>query len=165
MMPTAVMQTQPAAPAGPHYIIFHPAAPRTLASAPPLVTISRTDSSHAMPTLPRADVSPDADITEEVLEETRTRKKPKKPRRWRVILHNDDYTSMEFVVEILIAHFGKGHAEAVHVMLQVHHNGRGVAGVYPKEVAETKVAEVTAEARAQGMPLLLTLEPVEEDGG
>lgn len=90
---------------------------------------------------------------------TRTRKKTERPRRSKVILHNDDYTTMEFVVEVLRRHFGKSSAEAIHIMLQVHHKGRGVAGEYPQEVAETKVAEVTAEARAQGMPLLLTLEP------
>ncbi len=81
-----------------------------------------------------------------------------RPRRFRVLLHNDDYTTMEFVVAALVEHFHKSPAEATHVMLQVHHKGVGVAGVYPREVAETKVAAVTAAARAQGMPLLLTLE-------
>jgi ATP-dependent Clp protease adaptor protein ClpS len=76
-----------------------------------------------------------------------------------VLLHNDDFTAMEFVVHVLTAHFQKPPAEATQIMLQVHHKGVGVAGVYPKDVAETKVAEVTAEARAAGMPLLLTVEP------
>jgi ATP-dependent Clp protease adaptor protein ClpS len=87
------------------------------------------------------------------------RRRVARPRRFKVLLHNDDFTSMEFVVRILIEHFHKPPAEATHVMLQVHHKGIGVAGVYPRDVAETKVAEVTAEARAQGMPLLLTAEP------
>ena len=89
---------------------------------------------------------------------TRTRKKTRRPGRYKVLLHNDDYTSMEFVVELLRRFFDKSPAEAVHLMLQVHHKGRATAGVYPREVAETKVAEATAEARAQGMPLLLTTE-------
>ena len=84
--------------------------------------------------------------------------KTKKPRRYQVLLHNDDYTTTDFVVDILIHHFHKSHGEATHIMLQVHHSGLGVAGVYPKEVAETKVAEVTDEARAKGMPLLVTTE-------
>jgi ATP-dependent Clp protease adaptor protein ClpS len=90
------------------------------------------------------------------------RRKTKRPRRWRVILHNDDYTTMEFVVHVLIEHFHKSAAEATHVMLQVHRKGAGVAGVYSREVAETKMAEVTDEARANGMPLKLTAEPDEE---
>ena len=68
---------------------------------------------------------------------------------------------------LLVEHFHKSPPEATHVMLQVHYKGVGVAGVYPKEVAETKVAEVTAAARAEGMPLKLTLEADggKEDGG
>jgi ATP-dependent Clp protease adaptor protein ClpS len=93
---------------------------------------------------------------------TEVRPEAKRPRRFKVLLHNDDFTTMDFVVRVLVEHFHKSPAEATHVMLQVHHKGIGVAGVYPREVAETKVAEVTGEARSQGMPLLLTLE--EESG-
>lgn len=81
-----------------------------------------------------------------------------KPKRFKVLLHNDDYSTQEFVVEILMAYFHKSHAEATHIMLQVHHRGLGVAGVYPKDVAETKIQEVTDAARVRGMPLLLTME-------
>lgn len=89
---------------------------------------------------------------------TATRRKTRKPRRYKVLLHNDDFTSMEYVVEVLTRHFHKAPAEATQVMLEVHHKGVGVAGIYPKDQAETKVAEVMAEAQAEGMPLLLTLE-------
>lgn len=91
------------------------------------------------------------------------RPRVRKPRPWRVVLHNDDYTSMAFVVHVLQSHFGKSAAEATHVMLQVHHKGSGVAGVYPRDVAETKVEIVTEEARVNGMPLRVEAEP--EPGG
>lgn len=86
------------------------------------------------------------------------RKKTRRPRRFKVLLHNDDYTTMDFVVHVLTRFFHKSEGEATHIMLQVHTKGVGIAGVYAKEVAETKVTEVTDEARAHGMPLLLTLE-------
>ncbi|HVS15459.1 MAG TPA: ATP-dependent Clp protease adaptor ClpS [Thermoanaerobaculia bacterium] len=91
------------------------------------------------------------------------RVRTRSPRMFRVILHNDDYTTMEFVVAILESCFQRTRADAVRIMLQVHHRGAGVAGIYPREVAETKVAEVTEAAARAGMPLLATAEP-DEDG-
>ena len=99
---------------------------------------------------------PDAERSEATAVEERGR--TERPRRFKVLLHNDDFTTMDFVVQVLVEQFHKSPAEATHVMLQVHHKGVGVAGVYPADVAETKVAEVTREARAAGMPLLLTTE-------
>jgi ATP-dependent Clp protease adaptor protein ClpS len=94
-------------------------------------------------------------------ERTITRKRPKtqKPRMWRVVFHNDDYTTMEFVVMVLMKHFQKSLAEATQVMLQVHHKGSGIAGVYTRDEAETKVSVVIEEAESSGMPLKLTAEP------
>ena len=87
------------------------------------------------------------------------RKKTARPKKHKVLLHNDDYTTMEFVVYVLMQHFQKDRAEATQLMLQIHHKGLGVAGVYPKDIAETKANIATEEARAQGMPLLITSEP------
>jgi len=94
----------------------------------------------------------------EVLEKTHPR--TKEPDLFQVILHNDDYTPMNFVVEILETVFHKGPAEAYGIMMKVHVEGRGVAGVYPHEVAETKVDKVHELARAGGFPLLASLEEV-----
>lgn len=85
----------------------------------------------------------------------------RRPKRWKVLLHNDDYTTMEFVVWVLEQVFRLGEADAVRIMLQVHQQGVGVAGVFTREVAETKVAQVEALARANEYPLLCTME--EED--
>jgi ATP-dependent Clp protease adaptor protein ClpS len=89
------------------------------------------------------------------------REKPKShvPRRYKVMFHNDDYTTMEFVVDALMRFFHKSQAEATHIMLTVHKKGNGVAGIYTRDVAETKVEEVMKHARESGMPLLVTAEP------
>jgi ATP-dependent Clp protease adaptor protein ClpS len=89
---------------------------------------------------------------------TAVRPKTKRPPLYKVILLNDDYTTMEFVVEILETVFQKSPAEAFRVMMQVHLNGSGVAGVYPWEVAETKVETVTSLARHAEFPLRATIE-------
>jgi ATP-dependent Clp protease adaptor protein ClpS len=89
----------------------------------------------------------------------RERKKTQRPRPWKVLLHNDDFTTMEFVIHILITYFRKTETEATYIMLQVHRKGTGTAGVYPRDVAETKVREVTDEAREHQMPLKVTTEP------
>ncbi len=81
------------------------------------------------------------------------------PRRYKVIFHNDDYTTMEFVVGALKRFFHKTETEAMHIMLTVHKCGAAVAGVYTRDVAETKSTQVMDYARESGMPLLLTTEP------
>lgn len=80
------------------------------------------------------------------------------PRRYRVVMHNDDYTSMEFVVEILISIFYKNPQQAIAIMLTVHNKGRCVCGVYTAEVAETKVALVHDRARKAGYLLRCSME-------
>ena len=83
----------------------------------------------------------------------RPQTKQKEPPVFKVVLLNDDYTTMEFVVMILESVFQKSPAEAYRVMMHVHVNGRGIAGVYPWEIAETKVDTVTSLARDAGFPL------------
>ena len=90
---------------------------------------------------------------------TERKSKLEKIRRYKVLLHNDDYTTMEFVIDVLMKFFHKSETEATHIMLSVHHKGHGVAGVFTKDVAETKVAQVTDHAKEQGMPLRLSVEP------
>ncbi|MBW2715707.1 MAG: ATP-dependent Clp protease adaptor ClpS, partial [Deltaproteobacteria bacterium] len=89
---------------------------------------------------------------------TQTRRKIARPERFKVLLYNDDYTPMEFVVKILESIFGKGPSAATQIMLQVHNAGLGVAGVYVLEIAETKLAAVHRVAERQGYPLRAGIE-------
>jgi len=90
---------------------------------------------------------------------TRKRMKVREPGLWKVLLHNDDYTTQEFVVLILKTVFRKPEPEAMQIMLSVHRSGKGIAGVYPYDVAATKLEQARALAESQGFPLLCTLEP------
>jgi len=98
-----------------------------------------------------------------VITKTRPQTKPKlsRPRLYRVLLHNDNYTPMEFVVLILQQVFNKSESDATSVMLHAHQTGYAVAGVYSFEIAETKVAETMAVAEKAQVPLLCTMEPDE----
>lgn len=89
---------------------------------------------------------------------TETQKTVKKPPLYKVLLHNDDYTTMEFVVYVLESVFRKSEADAFQIMLAVHQKGLGVAGVYTYEIAEAKVNKVSELAKAHDFPLLCTLE-------
>jgi ATP-dependent Clp protease adaptor protein ClpS len=95
--------------------------------------------------------------------EVKPDKKLKRPRLYRVLLHNDDYTTREFVVYVLQSVFRLDEQDAIRVMLHVHHNGVGVAGVFTREVAETKIQRVERLAQEQEFPLRLTMEPEEEE--
>lgn len=89
---------------------------------------------------------------------TKPKAKPKKPSMYKVLLLNDDYTPMEFVVHVLERIFRKSQEEATQIMLHVHHKGVGICGVYTFEVAETKVVQVIDYARKHQHPLQCTLE-------
>lgn len=95
---------------------------------------------------------------DQVVEKAPARAAP--PPMYQVLLLNDDYTPMEFVVKVLQKFFGKSHEEATRIMLQVHHEGRAVCGVYPRDVAATRIAQVAQYARARQHPLQCVMEPV-----
>src|SRR4026208_1012305 len=99
----------------------------------------------------------DRQTDDEILE--RTRQEIKKPDLYKVLLLNDDYTTMDFVVEVLETIFHKQPAEAHRIMMMVHTQGKGLGGVYPFEGAETKVATVIDRARESGFPLRAAMEP------
>lgn len=88
----------------------------------------------------------------------KTRMRIREPKHYRVVMHNDDFTSMEFVVEILIDIFHKEAAEAERLMLMVHESGRAAVGAYPYDIAATKVRRALERAREQGYPFRLTVE-------
>jgi ATP-dependent Clp protease adaptor protein ClpS len=93
-------------------------------------------------------------------EETRTHKRVQEPPLYRVLLHNDDYTTMEFVIEILMVVFKRSMEDATRIMLNVHKNGIGICGVYSYEIAETKVESVEVLARSSDFPLKCSMEKV-----
>jgi ATP-dependent Clp protease adaptor protein ClpS len=83
----------------------------------------------------------------------------REPERYDVVLHNDDFTTMEFVVMLLVTVFHKSESEANTIMLRVHNNGEGVAGTYTYDIAATKIKKSTDMARAEGFPLRLSMRP------
>lgn len=97
--------------------------------------------------------------------ESRADERVENPRLWRVLLHNDDFTTQEFVVWVLETVFHLPHAEAVAVMIHVHQAGIGVAGLFTRDVAETKVKATRQLAEQHEFPLLVTLEPDSQEAG
>jgi len=99
-----------------------------------------------------------------VVEKAESKAKMERPPLYRVLLHNDDFTTMEFVVFVLQTVFNHGESEAVRIMLNVHRQGVGVAGIYTYEVAEMKVDKVTSIAQLNEFPLLCTMEEDDHKG-
>ena len=99
-----------------------------------------------------------------IVEETEGATRLERPPLYKVLLHNDDFTTMEFVVFILQTVFNHGEGEALQIMLNVHRQGIGVAGVFTYEVAEMKVDRVTSLAQANEFPLLCTMEEDDHKG-
>ncbi|MCA9540802.1 MAG: ATP-dependent Clp protease adaptor ClpS [Myxococcales bacterium] len=93
----------------------------------------------------------------------KTRRRLERPPLYRVVFHNDDYTTRDFVVMVLMRYFHKSHSEASTLMLHIHTKGKGIAGIYPYDIARSKQQQVEGLARQYEMPLKLTVEP--EDGG
>jgi len=91
-----------------------------------------------------------------IVEEARP--KLKRPSLYKVVLMNDDYTPMEFVVKILESFFGMGRSKATQIMLHVHTRGKGICGIFTLQIAETKVVQVNEYSRRHGHPLLCTME-------
>lgn len=94
----------------------------------------------------------------DVAVDTRAERKLKKPKQYKVLLHNDDYTTMEFVVYVLQGVFRHSEAEATQIMLHIHTRGSGVAGVYTREIAESRIAQVESLARTHEFPLRCSME-------
>ena len=99
---------------------------------------------HALGVLPESDVKSDDEIRE--------------PKQYRIILYNDDYTTMDFVIEVLVAIFRKPAPEATKIMLDVHKRGKGICGVYTYDIAATKVAQVHEMSKMREFPLKCSLE-------
>lgn len=102
-------------------------------------------------------MSPGLGTGDSVKERVRTEKK--EPQLFKVLLLNDDYTTMEFVTEVLMNVFRKSRLESTRIMLSVHRSGKGIAGIYPREIAEAKSGQAMDLARSRAYPLLVTTEP------
>jgi ATP-dependent Clp protease adaptor protein ClpS len=107
-------------------------------------------------------MSQKADTRESIQTESRTQERLERPRLWRVLLHNDDYTTQDFVVWVLETVFHKPRGEAFTIMMSVHQSGLGVAGIYTHDVADTKVKATRQLAEQHEFPLLVTMEPEPE---
>ena len=99
------------------------------------------------------------DTRESTLTDSRAEQKLERPRMWRVLLHNDDYTTQDFVVWVLETVFHKARTEAFDIMMSVHRSGMGIAGVYTHDVADTKLKTTRQLAEEHEFPLLVTMEP------
>ena len=108
-------------------------------------------------------MSADPSIRDSTLTESRSAQKVQRPRMWRVILHNDDYTTQEFVVAVLETIFQKPRGEAFAIMMSVHRSGTGVAGTFTHDVADTKMRATQQLAEEHEFPLLVTMEPETEN--
>jgi ATP-dependent Clp protease adaptor protein ClpS len=108
-------------------------------------------------------MAPKFDHEDGVVTESKTRVDVKRPPLYKVLIHNDHYTTREFVVEVLRSIFHHNDTTATRIMLHVHHHGVGVAGIYPFEIAEMKTRRAEDAAREHEFPLKLTLEPEEEE--
>jgi ATP-dependent Clp protease adaptor protein ClpS len=107
-------------------------------------------------------MAPKYDHDSEVVTESRTREQVKRPPLYKVLIHNDNYTTREFVVDVLRSVFHHSETDATRIMLFVHHQGVGVAGVYSFEIAEMKINKVEELAREYEFPLKLSVEPEDE---
>ena len=105
------------------------------------------------------------DSREGTLTDSRSDQQLQRPRLWRVLLHNDDYTTQEFVVWVLETIFHKPRAEAFTIMMSVHRSGLGLAGIYTRDVAETKLKAARSLAEEHEFPLLVTMEPEPDTSG
>ncbi len=133
--------------------MFHPPVPSLVESAAPPVTRARTVRAAG-----EGDDKDDSDGGSQIGIATKTRAKAKKPSQYKVLMLNDDYTPMEFVVMVLKRFFSMDLEQATRVMLHVHQRGVGVCGIFTYEVAETKVNQVMDFARQNQHPLQCTLE-------
>ncbi|MBK7586622.1 MAG: ATP-dependent Clp protease adaptor ClpS [Myxococcales bacterium] len=107
---------------------------------------------------PRANQDPDREGDLAVQEKQKTRR----ARPYNVVFHNDDYTTMEFVIHVLMQFFHKSETESTQIMLEIHHRGFGVVGAFTRDVAETKAEQVMSYAKKHGHPLRATAEPADD---